>query len=226
MEKWCEQALVRPGVAVADRVSGGEAGGQVLRVVKDVAVGFEDAAVASGKVAIRLFSDRIRDFAMKNLHRCDPSWTLRLRLVAAGVVLGALAACASSPTPDSPSLGPAPAPGAQASSEKPAVPVDPAALIDEAEPDPIGVLSRRLESPPPEAPAVAGEEQIGEGMASFYGRKFHGRRTASGERFDMSDFTAAHRSLPFGTKVRVRNLRNGKEVVVRINDRGLSRRVG
>lgn len=61
---------------------------------------------------------------------------------------------------------------------------------------------------------------IGNGVASFYGRRFHGRRTANGERFNMNAMTAAHKTLPFGTKVRVTNPRNGKSVVVRINDRG------
>jgi rare lipoprotein A len=59
-----------------------------------------------------------------------------------------------------------------------------------------------------------------DGRASYYGRRFHGRRTASGERFDMNRPTAAHRTLPFGTMVRVTNTANGKQVVVRINDRG------
>jgi rare lipoprotein A (peptidoglycan hydrolase) len=58
------------------------------------------------------------------------------------------------------------------------------------------------------------------GMASFYGSEFAHRRTASGERFDPSQLTAAHRTLPFGTRVRVTNLENGRRVVVRINDRG------
>ncbi|MFQ5671236.1 MAG: septal ring lytic transglycosylase RlpA family protein [Acidobacteriota bacterium] len=58
------------------------------------------------------------------------------------------------------------------------------------------------------------------GIASWYGRPFHGRLTASGERFNMHDLTAAHRTLPFHTRVRVTNLDNGKQVVVRINDRG------
>ncbi len=58
------------------------------------------------------------------------------------------------------------------------------------------------------------------GMASFYGREFEHRRTANGERFDPSQLTAAHRTLPFGTRVRVTNLDNGQRVVVRINDRG------
>jgi len=59
-----------------------------------------------------------------------------------------------------------------------------------------------------------------EGLASWYGRDFHGKPTASGEIFDMYEFTAAHPTLPFGTVVRVKNLRNDRTVVVRINDRG------
>jgi rare lipoprotein A len=58
------------------------------------------------------------------------------------------------------------------------------------------------------------------GTASWYGEQFQGKQTASGEPFDMRDFTAAHPSLPLGTFVKVTNLRNGKAVVVRINDRG------
>jgi rare lipoprotein A len=61
---------------------------------------------------------------------------------------------------------------------------------------------------------------LGEGLASWYGLAFQGRRTASGERFDMNAFTAAHPTLPFGTRVLVRNPRNDRAVVVRINDRG------
>ena len=58
------------------------------------------------------------------------------------------------------------------------------------------------------------------GMASWYGPGFHGRRSASGEVFNQNALTAAHRTLPFGTQVRVTNLNNGQQVVVRINDRG------
>jgi rare lipoprotein A len=58
------------------------------------------------------------------------------------------------------------------------------------------------------------------GVASWYGGKFHGRKTASGERFNENALTAAHRTLRFGTWVEVENLRNGKKVKVRINDRG------
>jgi rare lipoprotein A len=73
---------------------------------------------------------------------------------------------------------------------------------------------------PGDAPAISPGAEIGRGKASWYGPGFHGRRTASGERFDMNDLTAAHRTLPLGTRVRVRNIQNGLEVVVRINDRG------
>jgi rare lipoprotein A len=58
------------------------------------------------------------------------------------------------------------------------------------------------------------------GTASWYGEQFQGKPTASGELFDMRDFTAAHPRLPLGTFVKVTNLKNGKAVVVRINDRG------
>jgi len=58
------------------------------------------------------------------------------------------------------------------------------------------------------------------GTASWYGQNFHGKETASGERYNMYDMTAAHLSLPMGSFVRVTNLRNGRSVVVRINDRG------
>ena len=63
-----------------------------------------------------------------------------------------------------------------------------------------------------------------EGYASYYGREHHGRRTASGERFDAGRLTAAHRTLPFGTRVRVTNLDNGRKVVVTVTDRGPFRR--
>jgi rare lipoprotein A len=59
-----------------------------------------------------------------------------------------------------------------------------------------------------------------EGLATWYGRAHHGGPTASGERFDMWALTAAHRTLRFGARVLVENLRNGASVVVRINDRG------
>lgn len=78
--------------------------------------------------------------------------------------------------------------------------------------------------------SVEDEKKLGEiiesardittGVVSWYGEKFHGRKTASGEVYDKHELTAAHKTLPFGTKVKVTNVRNGKSVVVEINDRG------
>lgn len=79
---------------------------------------------------------------------------------------------------------------------------------------------RARTAPDAASPAKSPTVELGRGIASWYGSDFHGKRTASGERFDMNDLTAAHRTLPFGTRVLVRNTRNGREVVVRINDRG------
>ena len=59
-----------------------------------------------------------------------------------------------------------------------------------------------------------------EGVASYYAHDFHGKQTSNGETYDMNGLTAAHRTFPFGTKVRVTNLENNKIVIVRVNDRG------
>lgn len=59
-----------------------------------------------------------------------------------------------------------------------------------------------------------------EGIASYYADDFHGKQTSNGETFDMNSFTAAHRTFPFGTKIRVTNLENSKTTIVRVNDRG------
>lgn len=64
------------------------------------------------------------------------------------------------------------------------------------------------------------EVDFDRGTASWYGPGFHGRRTANGETYDQNELTAAHKTLPFNTLVRVENVRNGKSVTVRINDRG------
>lgn len=76
-----------------------------------------------------------------------------------------------------------------------------------------------IEVAPKPQPARA-TRSLGAGIASYYGKRFHGRLTANGERFNMNAMTAAHKTLPFGTRVRVTHARNGKSVVVRINDRG------
>ena len=81
----------------------------------------------------------------------------------------------------------------------------------------IGCGSAPAPSPSSAAPT---RSSVQRGKATWYGGKFHGRKTASGERFDKRAMTAAHRKLRFGTKVRVTNLQNGKSVVVRITDRG------
>lgn len=64
------------------------------------------------------------------------------------------------------------------------------------------------------------EDSIIQGKASYYGSEFNGRKTANGEIYDETALTAAHRTLPFGTVLRVTNLQNGLSVIVRINDRG------
>ena len=73
---------------------------------------------------------------------------------------------------------------------------------------------------PVRPPALGPQDFHAVGLASWYGGKFHGRRTASGEIYDQNGPTAAHKTLPFGTQVRVVNLENGRATVLRINDRG------
>ncbi|MBK1695254.1 septal ring lytic transglycosylase RlpA family lipoprotein [Chromatium weissei] len=68
--------------------------------------------------------------------------------------------------------------------------------------------------------AQAGSGHTQKGMASYYHDRFHGRKTASGQRYNRNYFTAAHKTLPLGTKLEVTNTRNGRSVVVKVNDRG------
>lgn len=94
------------------------------------------------------------------------------------------------------------------------------------------VAAEAVPATPPAPPVVAvsdvraagdvaeAGEPMGGGRASYYGAELAGNRTASGERFDPADHTAAHRTLPFGTRVRVTLARTGESVVVRVNDRG------
>jgi len=77
-----------------------------------------------------------------------------------------------------------------------------------------GPRSKKSGTPNPQKPPYE------VGRASWYGKPFHGRATASGEPYDMFQFTAAHRDLPLGTWVKVTNLHNGRWVMVRVNDRG------
>ncbi|MDG5975513.1 rare lipoprotein A [Hydrogenophaga taeniospiralis CCUG 15921] len=147
----------------------------------------------------------------------------RLRL--AITLLAALVAACAGPSPvpvDAPD-GQRPGPAVRST----APPADLPATASTPSPAP-GIPEPATAAVPPvdAAPAApsAPDQLIDQGLASWYGKRFHGRRTASGERYDMHAFTAAHRTLPFGTRVRVRSVHTGKEVLVRINDRGPFRR--
>jgi rare lipoprotein A len=84
----------------------------------------------------------------------------------------------------------------------------------------VSTLDETIQIAPPEAKAEAVFEMIGQGEASYYGNELAGNRTASGERFNPNGLTAAHRTLPLGTRLRVTNVANGRSVIVRVNDRG------
>jgi rare lipoprotein A len=112
-----------------------------------------------------------------------------------------------------PAGAPAPAPAARVPEIRDVVPVaEPLSLYGNPEEYVVdGVTYRVLET---------ARGYVEEGQASWYGEEFHGRRTSSGEPFDMYAMSAAHRSLPLPTYVRVTNLDNGLGTVVRVNDRG------
>jgi rare lipoprotein A len=132
-------------------------------------------------------------------------------------VAALLAGCASGPetrtaTPSQRDGAPAQAPADLASLPDPVPRIEP---IRKGGPNkPYAVLGQSYE---PIADDVPWREQ---GVASWYGTKFHGRRTASGELFSMYGLTAAHRTLPIPSYARVRHMKTGKSVIVRINDRG------
>jgi rare lipoprotein A len=81
-------------------------------------------------------------------------------------------------------------------------------------------LDKPFDKPVDIAHAEEPKNDIAIGTASYYAAKFHGKRTASGEKFNSKLMTAAHRTLPFGTQLKVTNLRNKKSIIVRVNDRG------
>lgn len=139
------------------------------------------------------------------------TWVLPLCLAAL------LAGCASGPAPRTGTSSPRDGAPAQSPSDLASLP-DPVPRIEpirKGGPNkPYEVLGRAYE---PLAEDVAWQER---GLASWYGTKFHGRRTASGELFSMYGLTAAHRTLPIPSYARVRHLKSGKSVIVRINDRG------
>lgn len=96
------------------------------------------------------------------------------------------------------------------------VPPDPKALMSEPEQAQSASTDPAAKQPTAAPPPVL----LKSGLASWYGPSFHGRRTASGERYDMHELTAAHQYLPFGTLITVRSVHTGQSVVVRVNDRG------
>lgn len=151
-------------------------------------------------------------------------------LVALGVAM--LVGCATPPQPTAaPALqtmvhGVAP-PRADAPFMGPQAPVEPAAIpvatiASNAAVAPAPLAPNRSSVVPTRAvtPLVVNVARVQHGRASWYGKNFEGRRTASGERFSAMGLTAAHRTLPIPSYVRVRHVASGKEVVVRINDRG------
>lgn len=120
---------------------------------------------------------------------------------------------------DLPADTPQPAPSLEAPVAIPPIPPDPKGLMSEPEPAPLASPA----SPEPAATqplAAPATVLLKSGLASWYGPRFHGRRTASGERYDMYELTAAHKYLPFGTLITVRSVHTGQSVVVRVNDRG------
>lgn len=163
--------------------------------------------------------------------RAAAAWTV-LALLA-----GVLAGCASAPGPvprpgsgveTRPAEKPAPAvarPGGYYQDDGPGDnPPPDIERIPDAEPKP-EPLHRFANNPyivfgRTYVPDVSGRPYVAEGIASWYGRKFHGARTSSGEPYDMYGMTAAHPTLPIPSYARVTNLANGKSVIVRINDRG------
>ena len=144
------------------------------------------------------------------------------KLIWASSLIAGLAACGTTPQPAAaPQVGAVSTPAQRADAPTQSVqPAQKPSLL--ANPD----LSPSALEPQPDT-AKDAERALGEfaseyqrGNASWYGPGFHGKRTASGERYDMNALTAAHRTLPFGTLVRVKSLVNGREVLVRITDRG------
>ncbi len=128
----------------------------------------------------------------------------RLSATALLIVVLLLASCAPAPKYVNHPRGGTPGSGASATGR----PATPARLPDRS---PSGRV--------PDGPARWGDHYL-RGSASYYGQEFHGRKTANGEIFNMYKLTAAHRTLPLGTKARIWNLENGRSCVVIINDRG------
>ena len=161
------------------------------------------------------------------MNPADATWRRRVRLArgSVGAVAVLLAACASTPSPSVRSGGSGPVADSPERDGAPSAPPPGLALMPDAEPriepirlggpnKPYEVLGRGY------VPITVDRPLSERGLASWYGRKFHGRRTANGEVYDMYAMTAAHPTLPLPSYVRVRNPANAREVVLRVNDRG------
>ena len=136
--------------------------------------------------------------------------TRNLLTLLLAAVLGVLAGCGTSPRVPADAPMTRAATGMGEAAESPGAPPAAGAPWDGPEASVSG-----------QNPAASADlKELERGQASWYGPRFHGRRTASGERYDQHALTAAHKTLPFGTLVRVRSLVTGKEVDVRVNDRG------
>jgi rare lipoprotein A len=109
-------------------------------------------------------------------------------------------------------------PGPPQDAARPAAPA-PTATLPRPMPH-VAVVPQRAPIAPRDVPPASDAAPVQTGIASWYGRPFHGRRTASGEVYDMNAMTAAHRTMPLPSHAVVRNPANGREVVVRVNDRG------
>ena len=156
-------------------------------------------------------------------------WGRAMRMLVSVVAMGVFAACSAPPqgnveASDTAQAGPSAASGIGLRPLVREIAVPAGALPRST----VARVNYELSSSGPDLPPddglpgddIAPREIFQRGGASWYGIQFHQRRTANGERFDMSAFTAAHRTLPFGTAVCVRSLTNGREVLVRVNDRG------
>jgi rare lipoprotein A len=152
-------------------------------------------------------------------HAGAPAWR-----ALSGLLLALLVGCAAGPQRAPPTLGGAPATSSDRDGPEANPPAD-LARVPDAEPrlepirsggpnKPYDVLGKSYVPITQDAPFTE------RGLASWYGRKFHGRRTASGEVYNMYAMTAAHPTLPIPSYARIRNPSNGREIVVRINDRG------
>ena len=152
------------------------------------------------------------------MHPCASARPARWRQALAAALLALLAACSSTPRPGAPAST-APLDGPPAN--------PPADLASQPDPEPkVEAIRSGGPNKPYEVlgqsytPLTADTPVLETGLASWYGRKFHGRPTASGEIYDMYASSAAHRTMPIPSYALVRNPANGREVVVRVNDRG------